>query len=114
MKNVALGLLLCVAITGCARLGMQAIRYDDKVRSPTPPDVFIPIYDSREDVPIAFAIIGEVRAAPMRMERDLGYKPLVLLKKQAREMGGLALLDLESDASGRGPVIWKAKVIIPK
>jgi hypothetical protein len=97
---------------GCAsagRLGNTKIRYDDVVRAPTPEDQSIPVYAERVDVPFEFLIIGEVHAAPMRMERDLGYTPIRIMTDSARKMGGIGLLTISSERGN-----WSAKVIVRK
>ena len=96
-------------VTGCVapRLGKEMIRYDNVSRAPTPKDQFIAIFDSREDVPFAFTVIGEVQAAPMRAERDFGYDPVQLLKDQARDMGGIALLEVRSGEDHNSRHVWK-------
>ncbi len=103
-------------VTGCVapRLGREAIRYDNISRAPTPKDQFMPIFDSREDVLFAFTVIGEVQAAPMRAERDFGYDPIQLLRDQARDMGGIALLEVKSEQSHDSRHVWKGKVIVRK
>jgi hypothetical protein len=103
-------------VMGCVapRLGKEAIRYDNISRAPTPKDQFIPIFDSREDVPFAFTVIGEVQAAPMRAERDFGYDPIQLLKDETRDMGGIALLEVKSGDSHDSRHVWKGKVIVRK
>ena len=106
-------LFIVFALTGC-RLGLESVRYDNLVRAPTPEGQFIPIYDSRQDVSFDFIVIGEVIAAPMRIERDFGHDPIELLKKQAREIGGIGLVDVKSGSKSDSRHIWKGKVIVKK
>lgn len=109
-------LFAIVSLSACVapRLGLDSVRYENIARQPTPTDQFIPIYDSREDVPFAFVVIGEVIAAPMRAERDFGHDPIELLKRQAREMGGIGLIEVKSGSEHDSRHVWKGKVIVKK
>ena len=109
--KILCSLMFLLFLVGCAhRLGTEIITYDDINRSPTPIDVNISIYDSREDVPFDYKVIGQVFAAPMRMERDLGYNPVEMLKEQAREIGGIGLLNV-SKGEGDSRNEYSAKVL---
>jgi len=112
-RIVVVGLLF---LAGCIapRLGKKAVRYDNVERTQTPESVFIPIYASRKDVPFFFIVIGEVQAAPPRAERDFGYEPIELLREQARELGGIALLEVKSGDDFDSQHSWKGKVIVKK
>lgn len=103
-------------LAGCIapRLGTESVRYDNVQRLAVSEDTFIPIFDSRSDVDFPFKVIGEVTAAPMGAERDFGHDPIELLKEQAREMGGTALLEARSGDDRDSKHVWKAKVIVPK
>jgi len=105
-----------VLLAGCVapRLGTESVRYDNTQRPAVSGSTFIPIFDSRSDVDFPFKVIGEVTAAPMRAERDFGHDPIELLKEQAREMGGTALLEARSGDDHDSQHVWKAKVIAPK
>ena len=114
--SFAILFLSIVSLTACVapRLGLESVRYESIARQPTPENQFIPIYDSRQDVPFAFIVIGEVIAAPMRAERDFGYEPIELLRKQAREMGGIGLIEVKSGSEQDSRHVWKGKVIVEK
>jgi len=88
---------------------LKTIKYDDVERPQTPKNIEMKIFSDRADIPYQFKVIGLVRAAPPRAERDFGHEPIFYLKKQAREIGGKALLNLKSEES----YIWTAEVIVP-
>ena len=104
-------LIATVLIVGCIapRLGLKTIKYDDVERPQTQKNLEMKIFSDRADIPYQFKVIGLVRAAPPRAERDFGHEPIIYLKKQAREIGGKALLNLKSEES----YIWTAEVIVP-
>jgi hypothetical protein len=116
IKSLSCTLFIVFALTGCIapRLGLESVRYDNVVRAPTPEGQFIPIYDSRQDVSFDFIVIGEVIAAPLRAERDFGHDPIELLKKQAREIGGVGLVEVKSGSERDSRHVWKGKVIVKK
>ena len=113
MKNLILSIISLCILSGCVtpRLGKKTVRYDIIQREPTPENTFIEIFDSREDVPFPFKVIAEVQAAPPRAERDFGYDPIQILKSQARELGGIALLEVRSGEDHKSRNIWKGKVL---
>ena len=113
MKNLILTVISLCFLSGCVapRLGKETVRYDNIERAPTPNSTFIDIYDSREDVPFPFKVIAEIQAAPPRAERDFGHDPIQILKSQARELGGIALLEVRSGENHDSRHVWKAKVL---
>jgi hypothetical protein len=113
MKKLFLTAISLCLLSGCVapRLGKKAVRYDNIERASTPENTFIEIYDSREDVPFPFKVIAEVQAAPPRAERDFGHDPILILKSQARKLGGIALLEVRSGEDHDSRNVWKGKVI---
>ena len=106
-----ISLFLAAFLTaGCVlpRLGLKTIKYDETVRQPVSENVHIHIFSDRKDIPFKFKVIGLVKASPPKAERDFGHDPIIYLKKQAREIGGKALLNLKSKKG----YIWSAEVIV--
>ncbi len=89
--------------------GFKTVRYGEVVRQPVPEIVEIPIFSERKDIPYKFKLIGQVRARPTTPERNLGDAPVFDFKKQARVIGGKALLNLRESQEAN---IWLADVIV--
>jgi inosine/xanthosine triphosphate pyrophosphatase family protein len=107
-------LTLPIFLMSCAmpRLGLNTIKYDDVYRSPLPESQIVRIFSSREDIPYKFEVIGRVEASPPRAERDFGHDPIFYLKKQAREVGGIGLINLKNKDENHH--MWSAEVIVKK
>lgn len=114
MKKILLTAIILCLVSGCVapRLGKKVVRYDNIERALTSENIFIEIYDSREDVPFPFKVIAEVQASPPRAERDFGHDPIKILKSQARELGGIALLEVRSGEDHDSRNFWKGKVLV--
>jgi hypothetical protein len=114
MKILLAILVVSFFVCGCAmpRLGLKTIKYDDITRKPTPVSVPVRIFSSRQDISFPFVVIGRVQASPPRAERDFGHEPIFYLKQQAREIGGLGLINLSNkDDSSH---VWFAEVVAEK
>jgi hypothetical protein len=96
------------------RLGVESVRYNNTLRQPTEADQYIPIYDSLDAVPFNFVFIGEVIVSPIRIDQEVDYDPLGLLRKQTREMGGIGLVEVKRGTSLDSRYEWRGKVIIEK
>lgn len=112
MRNIIF--LLPILALSCAlpRLGLNTIKYDDVYRQPTPESIPVRIFSSRADIPYRFTVIGRVEASPPRAERNFGHDPVFYLKKQAREIGGVALINLQN--KDENSHMWSAEVIVKK
>ncbi len=101
------------------RLGVETIRlYDNKVRKPIPADQQIPIYNFRDDVPFRYVVIGEIVAAPTGEPDSVSpgddyieYDPLELLRRRARELGGVALAEVKRGTEKDSIYVWKGVVL---
>jgi hypothetical protein len=101
-KHIAILLSLGFLGFGCIapRLNQKIVKYDSINRSPTLDSQEINIYSSRSDIDFNHTIIAA--------EIDFGYEPIDLLKKQARKIGGIGLLELKRENG----YSWSAKVIV--
>lgn len=109
-QNIVILLSLGFLGFGCIapRLNQKIVRYDSINRSPTLESQEIKIYSARSDIDFKHTIIAEVFASPPQAEIDFGYEPIDLLKKQARMIGGIGLVELKRENG----YSWSAKVIV--
>lgn len=125
MKRIAQCILVCFLVLGaCGCVNTRCIRYETSARSPKPSDFPIEILDAANIVK-PYKVIGVVEANAGKLHSPTDT--INHLKRQARAMGGDALLNLQH-GPGAGMImpvgssymygnlreIWTAKVIVWK
>ncbi len=122
MKKLGVILAVCLLTMGCAVVNVRTIPYESAPRSPKPQDYIIEVIDIK-DIDRPYKVIGVVDANAGKKHDTADV--LGKIKEAAKDMGGDAIIELQSQPIGGGVPyqggmvysghirdLWRAKVIV--